>query len=116
MVNALAHHLSTPNFNAPPSGGGGSAAAAAGGGLSSVGAGGARPGIVHRLDRYTSGCIIVAKSDLAHWRLSEDFAQHRVDKRYLAIVHGDVAPDEVTVNVPVSVDVSRPGDAFLTFF
>jgi hypothetical protein len=36
--------------------------------------------------RYTTGCIIIAKSDLAHWRLAEDFAQHRIDKRYLAIV------------------------------
>jgi 23S rRNA-/tRNA-specific pseudouridylate synthase len=82
MVNALAHHFTTPGFNASPqagTGGGGGG----GGGLSSVGAGGARPGIVHRLDRFTSGCIIVAKSDLAHWRLADDFAQHQVLTRYL---------------------------------
>ena len=75
MVNALAHHLANPSFNAAPASIPGISSLAGGGGLSSVGAGGARPGIVHRLDRYTSGCIIVAKSDLAHWRLSEDFAQ-----------------------------------------
>ena len=94
MVNALAHHFTTPNFNAPPGGGGGGGGGVGGGELSSVGAAGARPGIVHRLDRYTSGCIAVAKSDLAHWRLAEDFASHRVDKRYLAIVHGYVTQDE----------------------
>eukprot|EP00802_Teleaulax_amphioxeia_P006593 Tamp_06597.p1 GENE.Tamp_06597~~Tamp_06597.p1 ORF type:complete len:779 (-),score=143.10 Tamp_06597:338-2392(-) len=96
MVNALAHHFTTPGFNAVPQGGAGG-----GGGLSSVGAGGARPGIVHRLDRFTSGCIIVAKSDLAHWRLADDFAQHQVDKRYLAIVHGQVAQDQTTINEPI---------------
>lgn len=80
MVNALAHHFTTPGFNASPQGGSGGGG---GGGLSSVGAGGARPGIVHRLDRFTSGCIIVAKSDLAHWRLADDFAQHQVLTRYL---------------------------------
>ena len=40
-------------------------------------------------------CIIVAKSDLAHWRLAEALAQHRVDKRYVALVHGDVAREQV---------------------
>ena len=183
LVNALAYHFNNPAFNAPPAGG--CVGSRGAGGLSSVGAAGARPGIVHRLDRYTSGCglgvhahthtqlracthtqpdartqadtrmrqlvgtwagasvrsgatavpvcqseslsrvrstyiatrlsmpacasacvclvcalllhrcIIVAKSDLAHWRLAEALAQHRVDKRYVALVHGDVAREQV---------------------
>ena len=54
LVNALAYHFNNPAFNAPPAGG--CVGSRGAGGLSSVGAAGARPGIVHRLDRYTSGC------------------------------------------------------------
>lgn len=56
------------------------------GGLSTIG-GEERPGIVHRLDGGTSGVMIVARNDLAHRRLSEMFATHALDRRYLAVVH-----------------------------
>jgi 23S rRNA pseudouridine1911/1915/1917 synthase len=47
-----------------------------------------RPGIVHRLDRYTTGVMVVAKTDTAHWRLARQFERRQVAKNYLAIVHG----------------------------
>ena len=56
------------------------------GGLSSVGEEFARPGVVHRLDRFTSGAMVAAKTDTAHWRLGHQFQARTVDKRYLAIV------------------------------
>ncbi len=49
-----------------------------------------RPGIVHRLDRYTSGVILVARHDAAHRHLAEQFASRKVEKVYLALVHGVV--------------------------
>ena len=66
-----------------------------GGMLSTVGEEFARPGVVHRLDKWTSGAIVAAKNDTAHWRLGKQFEMRRTDKRYLAIVHGAV-PDLVT--------------------
>jgi 23S rRNA pseudouridine1911/1915/1917 synthase len=65
MVNALLHHC--------------------GGTLSGIG-GVARPGIVHRIDKDTSGLLVVAKHDLAHVGLARQFADHSIDRRYLAIV------------------------------
>lgn len=56
--------------------------------LSSVGREHARPGVVHRLDRHTTGVMVAAKSDTAHWRLGRQFEQRRTDKRYLALVQG----------------------------
>ncbi|MCE0505261.1 RluA family pseudouridine synthase [Roseivivax sp. GX 12232] len=67
LVNALLHHF--------------------GGDLSGIG-GEKRPGIVHRIDKDTSGLLVVAKSDRAHHALSEQFAAHSVERRYLALVHG----------------------------
>jgi 23S rRNA pseudouridine1911/1915/1917 synthase len=67
LVNALLHHC--------------------GGSLSGVG-GRLRPGIVHRIDKNTSGVLVVAKSDLAHRRLANQFAAHDLERRYLAVVHG----------------------------
>lgn len=58
-----------------------------GGALSGVG-GAARPGIVHRIDKDTSGLLVVAKSDLAHLGLARQFEAHQVERRYLAVVHG----------------------------
>ncbi len=60
-------------------------------GLSGVGAEEYRPGIVHRLDRFTTGVIVVAKSDIAHWQIARQFEQRQTTKAYLAVVHG--APD-----------------------
>jgi 23S rRNA pseudouridine1911/1915/1917 synthase len=70
LVNALLHRLE---------------------GLSGVG-GQLRPGIVHRLDKETSGCLVVAKNDFALERLQTAFQERRVEKRYLAIVHGHPPP------------------------
>ena len=70
LVNALMHHC--------------------GDDLSGVG-GMKRPGIVHRIDKDTSGLLVVAKSDAAHHGLAQQFAAHTVERKYLAIVHG--APD-----------------------
>ncbi len=67
LVNALLHHF--------------------GGALSGVG-GEKRPGIVHRIDKDTSGLLVVAKSDAAHHGLAEQFAAHTARRRYLAVCHG----------------------------
>lgn len=60
--------------------------------LSSVGEDNCRPGVVHRLDRFTSGVMVAAKNDTAHWRLGRQFEKRKTDKRYLAIVHGNIDP------------------------
>ncbi len=66
-----------------------------------------RPGIVHRLDKQTSGLIVVAKNDSTHRKLSDMFAERRLRKVYLALVQGEVEGDEGTVNLPISRDVIR---------
>ncbi len=67
-------------------------------------AGDLRPGIVHRLDRYTSGVLLVAKNDAAHQRLAEQFASRQVEKTYLALVHGSVKPDLGRIEKPIARD------------
>jgi 23S rRNA pseudouridine1911/1915/1917 synthase len=66
-----------------------------------------RPGIVHRLDKDTSGLIIVAKNDRAHRKLSEQFSKRTIDKRYLALVHGWPKQESGTVNAPIGRDRSN---------
>jgi 23S rRNA pseudouridine1911/1915/1917 synthase len=88
LVNALLHHMAKLAQN-----------------LSAVG-GDLRPGIVHRLDKQTSGAIIVAKDDVTHRKLGEMFSTRRIAKTYLALVHGAVAKD-VTVNLPIARDLVR---------
>lgn len=98
LVNALLHHFA--------------------GELSSVG-GELRPGIVHRLDKQTSGLILVAKNDLAHRRLGDMFAAREVRKTYLALVHGHLRLTDTTVKLPIGRDnlrrtrmtTRRPADA-----
>lgn len=85
MVNALLHR-----FN----------------GLSTVG-GELRPGIVHRLDKETSGLVLVAKSDLAHRKLAEQFARREVKKTYIALVHGWPKMTKGTINAAISRDMVR---------
>ncbi len=63
--------------------------------------GGARPGIVHRLDKKTSGLLIIAKNNLAHVRLSKDFHDRQIQKTYFALVHGKPARDTGTIELPV---------------
>ncbi|HRQ71397.1 MAG TPA: RluA family pseudouridine synthase [Phycisphaerales bacterium] len=78
-----------------------------GGALSGVGEEFARPGVVHRLDRHTSGCIVFAKDDEAHWRLGRQFERRTVDKRYLAVVQGRVEPATDVIDLPIGPHPSR---------
>jgi 23S rRNA pseudouridine1911/1915/1917 synthase len=74
--------------------------------LSDVG-GDLRPGIVHRLDKQTSGILLVAKDDGTHRRLGEMFSHRQVTKTYIALVHGNLAKDNVTVSLPIGRDLVR---------
>jgi 23S rRNA pseudouridine1911/1915/1917 synthase len=74
--------------------------------LSGVG-GGLRPGIVHRLDKATSGLIVVAKTDEAHRKLAAQFARRVVKKTYIALVHGWVKQDRGTISSSISRDRVR---------
>lgn len=69
--------------------------------LSGIG-GEIRPGIVHRLDKDTSGAIIVAKNDDAHINLSEQIKKHKVKKTYLALVRGIIKENEATIKMPIA--------------
>jgi 23S rRNA pseudouridine1911/1915/1917 synthase len=60
-----------------------------------------RPGIVHRLDKDTSGTLVIAKNDAAHTHLARQFKARQVQKEYLALVHGDVQSASGTVNLPI---------------
>ena len=79
LVNALIHHF---------------------GALSDVN-GAKRPGIVHRLDKETSGVLLVAKNNMAHARLAKQFEEHTIEKKYIALVEGDVQFDEGVINAPI---------------
>jgi 23S rRNA pseudouridine1911/1915/1917 synthase len=81
LVNALLHHC--------------------GGSLSGIG-GVARPGIVHRIDKDTSGLLVVAKTDVAHEGLAKQFAAHSIERRYLAIVSGIPKASHGTVDAPLA--------------
>lgn len=85
LVNALLHHF---------------------GSLSGVG-GETRPGIVHRLDRYTSGVLLVAKNDAAHNHLAAQFSGRQVEKTYLALVHGNVKQETGRIDRPIARDPVR---------
>jgi 23S rRNA pseudouridine1911/1915/1917 synthase len=81
LVNALLHHC--------------------GASLSGIG-GVARPGIVHRIDKDTSGLLVVAKTDVAHEGLAKQFAAHSIDRRYLAIVSGVPKAGEGVIDAPLA--------------
>ena len=68
--------------------------------LSGIG-GEIRPGIVHRLDKDTSGLLIVAKNDKAHINLSEQLKNHEIKKTYIVLVRGVVKENEATINMPI---------------
>ncbi len=74
--------------------------------LSGVG-GSLRPGIVHRLDKQTSGAIVVAKDDVTHRKLGEMFAAREVHKTYLALAHGHLGKDDTNVTLPIARDLVR---------
>jgi 23S rRNA pseudouridine1911/1915/1917 synthase len=85
LVNALLHHFAT---------------------LSAV-SGEMRPGIVHRLDKETSGLIVVAKNDDSHRKLAEQFSRREVHKKYVALVQGWVKKDSGTIAESISRDRVR---------
>ena len=60
-----------------------------------------RPGIVHRIDKDTSGIIVVAKNDNAHKKLSDQFKIHSISRKYVALVKGIIKEDELTINKPI---------------
>ncbi|NYF79091.1 RluA family pseudouridine synthase [Granulicella arctica] len=74
--------------------------------LSDVG-GELRPGIVHRLDKQTSGAIVVAKDDSTHRKLGDMFSRRMMHKTYLALAHGRIAKENTTVTLPIARDVIR---------
>ena len=71
------------------------------GSLSGIG-GEIRPGIVHRLDKDTSGLLIVAKNDEAHIKMSDEIKNHEVTKIYTALVKGNIQEDEATIDMPIA--------------
>ena len=91
--------------------------------LSGIG-GEIRPGIVHRIDKDTSGILIVAKNDKAHINLSEQIKNHEIEKTYIALVRGIVKENEATINMPIArsqkdrkkMAVVRNGKEALTHF
>ena len=88
MVNALLHEFGSR------------------GELSSIG-GELRPGIVHRLDRETSGVLLIARNDLAHRALAEQFSSHKIEKTYVALVHGKLSENSGRIELPVARDLHR---------
>lgn len=74
-----------------------------GGSLSAIN-GVIRPGIVHRIDKDTSGVLVVAKNDKAHVSLAEQIKEHSVKREYLCLIHGGVTWDELTVKKPIGRD------------
>ena len=68
--------------------------------LSGIG-GELRPGIVHRLDKDTSGLLIIAKNDKAHIKMSEQIKDRKVKKTYIALVRGIISENEATINMPI---------------
>jgi 23S rRNA pseudouridine1911/1915/1917 synthase len=81
LVNALLHHMGSLETGDPQ-----------------------RPGIVHRLDKLTSGVMLVAKNSLAHRQLSQQFKSREVKKEYLALVHGKPSPVSGTIDMPLGRD------------
>ena len=69
-------------------------------GLSTIG-GEVRPGIVHRIDKMTSGLLVVAKNDMAHEGLARQFADHSAHRSYIALVAGNIREDTGTVDAPI---------------
>jgi len=66
-----------------------------------------RPGIVHRLDRYTSGLLLVARRDRAHEKLRQQFTSRLIEKYYLALVHGEFEEDSGKIEKPIARDPRR---------
>ncbi len=82
LVHALAHHAEKLSAGSDPF----------------------RPGIVHRLDKNTSGVMLVAKTDEAHWRLAQQFERRTLQKTYLAIAEGEISLDADVINAPLATN------------
>ncbi|MEO1535419.1 MAG: RluA family pseudouridine synthase [Planctomycetota bacterium] len=91
LINALAWHFENVS----------------GGELSPLGRDLARPGVVHRLDRDTTGCIVFAKDEETHWKLGAQFEKRTTDKRYLAVTQGHVEPDAHVIDKPIGPHPSK---------
>lgn len=85
LVNALLHHCQD---------------------LAGIG-GELRPGIVHRLDKETSGVLVATKDDATHLHLARQFKEHSITRRYLALVHGSVTPTQGTIDRPIGRHTSQ---------
>jgi 23S rRNA pseudouridine1911/1915/1917 synthase len=85
LVNALLHHFGTL----------------------STGSGELRPGIVHRLDRDTSGVMVIARTDQAHQSLARQFHDREVEKHYLALAHGRMKQSQGRIATPITRDAVR---------
>jgi 23S rRNA pseudouridine1911/1915/1917 synthase len=81
LVNALLHHMGSLEAGDP-----------------------ARPGIVHRLDKFTSGVMLVAKNNLSHRLLSQQFKSRQIRKEYIALVHGSPSLAKGTIDMPIGRD------------
>ncbi|MDR0853833.1 MAG: RluA family pseudouridine synthase [Clostridiales Family XIII bacterium] len=90
LVNALLYHIENNPLN---------------GALSSIN-GVVRPGIVHRIDKNTSGLLVIAKNDAAHANLSAQLEEHTMSRKYVAIVHGGFREPEGTISAPLGRDPS----------
>ncbi len=91
--------------------------------LSGIG-GVVRPGIVHRIDKDTSGLVIVAKNDNAHLNISKQIQERKVTKTYIALVRGNIKENEATINMPIGrstqdrkkMAVTKKGKEAITHF
>lgn len=107
LVNALLHHMTTHQ-----------------GGLSLIG-GKERPGLVHRLDKDTTGILVIAKTDLAHRSLADQFKRHTISRVYEALVWGKPKSGEGTVDISIGRDrkdrkkfssrTTRPKESFTRY-
>lgn len=88
MVAALLHRFGSAN------------------GLSTIG-GPLRPGIVHRLDKGTSGALVIARTDAAHKALVEEFREREVEKMYVALLHGKMKGESGRIEMPIARDLRR---------
>ena len=93
LINAVLHHC--PDFQ-------------------STGTDMTRPGIVHRIDRFTSGLLVMAKTARAFAGLSEQAREHSFDRRYLALVRGEFPEDRGRINVPVGRSITDPARMSVT--
>lgn len=91
--------------------------------LSGIG-GKIRPGIVHRIDKDTSGLVIIAKNDNAHINLSKQIQERKVEKTYIALVRGEIKENKATINMPIGrstkdrkkMAVTKTGKEAITHF